>query len=183
MENQDKPHKSLGKELTRIRTRMQESLAEVSGAVEIDNDILESYENGTYRPSEDILDLLISHFSLKETEAARLWKLAGYEESKQDELSGLPVLQQPIMLMPFDARIIYTDTMNVIIDKHGVVINFMQSAGSPGQHIPAARVGMSIDYAQKVADILQETIKTALEQQKQKNLPSPKSDNKDTTES
>ena len=56
----------------------------------------------------------------------------------------------------------------------------MQSGGIPGQHVPAARVGMSIEYAQKVADILQQTINTATEQQKPKNLPSPKSDKNET---
>lgn len=178
MEKQDKPYISLGKELARIRARMQESLAEVSGAVEIDSDTLVNYESGLYRPSEDILDLLISHFSIKETEASKLWKLAGYDENKLGEQDDLPIIQQPIMLLPFDARIIYTDTMNVVIDKHGVVINFLQSAGSLGQQIPAARVGMSIEYAKKVADTLQKTIKKATEQQKQKNLPAPKSDKK-----
>lgn len=180
MEKHDKPYISLGKELARIRARMQESLAEVAGAVEIENDILKSYENGQNRPSEDILDLLISHFLIKEKEASKLWKLAGYEENKSNENDEVGIIQQPIMLLPFDARIIYTDTMNVIIDKHGVVINFMQSAGIAGQQVPAARVGMSLEYAKKVAETLQQTIKTATEQQKPKNLPSPKSDKNDT---
>lgn len=175
MQRGDNPYKLLGDELAKIRGRMQESLAEVSGAVEIDNDTLNSFEQGAKRPSEDILDLLISHFSVKEEEASRLWKLAGYDEQKSShDIEELSIIQQPIMLLPFDARVIYTDTMNVVIDKHGVVINFMQSGGAPGQQIPAARVGMSLEYAQKVADTLQQTIKAAKELPKQKNLPAPK---------
>ncbi|CAN5428853.1 hypothetical protein BH10PAT3_BH10PAT3_4640 [soil metagenome] len=154
---------------------MRESIAEVSGAVEIDGEKLVEYEKGLGRPSEDILDLLITHFSIKEDEATKLWKLAGYDETRgHQENDETPVIQQPIMLLPFDARIIYTDTMNVVIDKHGVVINFMQGGGMAGQQLPAARVGMSLEHAKKVADTLQATIKTAIEQTKPKILPEPK---------
>jgi len=59
------PFKPLGEELNRIRTRVQESLTEVSGAVEISDERLTSYEKGEARPSEDILQLLITHFNLK----------------------------------------------------------------------------------------------------------------------
>jgi transcriptional regulator with XRE-family HTH domain len=173
----NKPYQYLGRELAKIRGRMQESLAEVSGAVEIDQDTLAAYEEGAQRPSEDILDLLISHFSIKEEESTKLWKLAGYEDQKNEaENEDLPVAAQPIMLLPFDARIIYTDTMNVVVDKHGVVINFLQGGGQNGQQLPAARVGMSLEYAKKVADTLQETIKKANQEQAQKNLPAPKKD-------
>jgi len=161
--------------------RLQESVAEVSGAVEIDTGKLASFEEGLNRPSEDILELLITHFSLKEAEAAKLWKLAGYDDPKNDNDrdDDMHIAPQPVMLLPFDARIIYTDTMNVVIDKHGVVINFMQGAGLNGQAMPAARVGMSLEYAKKVADTLQATIRTATEPKTQKNLPAPKSDKKD----
>ena len=165
--------------LVNIRTRMQESLAEVSGAVEIDTDKLKAYESGATKPGEDILDLLISHFSVKEEEATKLWRMAGYDDSnKLTENEDMPMIQQPIMLLPFDARIIYTDSMNVVIDKHGVVINFMQNSGQNGQHIPAARVGMSLEYAKKVADTLQQTIKTASEMRNHKNLPASTEEDK-----
>ena len=179
MEDGKKPYKKLGEELINIRSRMQESAAEVSGAVEIDTDMLIRYEEGYERPSEDILDLLISHFSVKDREATRLWKLAGYDEAKSSGTTEeAQIVQQPIMLLPFDTRIIYTDAMNVVIDDNGVVLNFMQGNAQQGQQMPAARLGMSLDYAQKVVDTLSETLKKAHAAQGQKHLPAPKKENK-----
>ncbi len=176
-----KPYKKLGQELVSIRTRMQESLAEVSGAVEIETEKLVMFEEGYERPSEDILDLLISHFSIKEHEATKLWKLAGYEETKNTAANEeVQIVRQPIMLLPFDTRIIYTDAMNVVIDDNGVVLNFMQGNAAQGQQMPAARLGMSLEYAQKVVDTLTETLEKARAARVQKHLPSPKQDKKDT---
>lgn len=174
MKKKNVPYQNLGKELAKIRSRFQESVAEVSGAVEIDSDRLISFENGEDRPSEDILELLISHFSIKDDEATRLYKLAGYEDAKSGfENDEAQLVQQPVVVLPFDARIIYTDAMNVSIDKHGVVINFLQ--GAHNQQIPAARLGMSLDYAKKVADTLQETIRQATTP---RNLPAPNENEK-----
>src|SRR3954465_1840609 len=72
------PYKTLGKYLKDLRTRANESLAEASGAVEIDVRQLASYELGKARPSEDVLLLLISHFGAKDDEAVRMWELAGF---------------------------------------------------------------------------------------------------------
>jgi transcriptional regulator with XRE-family HTH domain len=58
------PFKTLGTHLKYLRERGAETLAEVSGAVEINEDILERIEQGSERPSEEILMLLISHFNM-----------------------------------------------------------------------------------------------------------------------
>ncbi len=180
MENGKKPYQKLGQELVNIRTRMQESQAEVSGAVEIETETLTLFEQGYERPSEDILDLLISHFSIKDQEATRLWKLAGYDDQKgAAPAEDVQIIQQPIMLLPFDTRIMYTDAMNVTIDDNGVVLNFMQGNAVSGQQMPAARLGMSLEYAQKVVDTLSDTLKKAHAAHIQKHLPAPKKDSKD----
>jgi len=172
MEKPRRPFIGLGSALEKIRTRLKESVAEVSGAVEIDAEKLLQYELGAKRPSEDILELLIAHFAVQDEEANRLWKLAGYDDPKLVTENDDPQLtQQSMMLLPFDARVIYTDSMNVIVNNNGVVINFMQNAGA-GQQLPAARVGMSLEQAKRVADTLQATIKTAIERNNPKRLPS-----------
>ena len=73
------PHKTLGKYLKSMRQKLQESLGETSGAVEIDVEQLDRFERGAEVPSEDILMLLISHFNLQDDEAVELWELAGYD--------------------------------------------------------------------------------------------------------
>src|SRR3989344_7970311 len=76
------PYKPLGKKLKELRNQANESLAEASGAVEIDVRQLASYELGQARPAEDVLLLLISHFGVKDDEAVRLWEVAGYSMAK-----------------------------------------------------------------------------------------------------
>ena len=75
-----KPYEKLGEQLKTLRQDSKESLAEVSGAVEIDANVLERFEAGIDRPDEDILNLLIDHYNLKDNIADQLWELAGYEE-------------------------------------------------------------------------------------------------------
>src|SRR5574337_1317106 len=78
-------YRPLGRKLKELRGRANESLAEASGAVEIDVRELAAIELGQDRPSEEVLLLLISHFGAKDDEALKLWELAGYN------LSNIPV--------------------------------------------------------------------------------------------
>src|SRR5665811_1650474 len=70
--------RQLGKTLKDLRDRANETLAEASGAVEIDVKQLVGFELGHNRPTEDVLLLLISHFGVRDDEAVKLWELAGY---------------------------------------------------------------------------------------------------------
>lgn len=148
MSDGNQPYKLLGWHLKLAREQLSESVAEVSGAVEIDVDSLEQFENGKVRPSEDILLLLISHLGLHDAEANSLWELAGYApESKPDESSK-----------NFDLRIIYTDMVHVVINDVGVVMNFMQASGLGNQPLAVSRVGMSKDQAKHMLKLLQQSL-------------------------
>lgn len=170
--NREFPYKPLGNRLKHAREKLQESLAEASGAVEIELDELNRIEQGKSRPSEDILLLLISHFALKEDEATNLWELAEYD--KQD----LPVVnmtsgqdgETTIMAASSDIRINYTDMVHVMVNKYGVVLNFMQSGGPNGQPLMISRVGMSKEHASNVLETLQKTLDVTVT----KALPAPK---------
>lgn len=158
----NKPYRLLGEKLRSLRQKHSESLVEVSGAVEIDPEVLDQIENGTERPSEDILLLLISHFSSRDPEADHLWQLAGYERSAQNEPimgAGDQYAPQPaVMVLPIDARIVYTDTVHVVANNHGVVMNFLQNAGPNNQTIAVSRVGMSREHAKNMLELLQRTL-------------------------
>lgn len=168
--NKQLPFQSLGTHLRRIREKRQETLAEVSGAVEIEPDALSAIEKGAERPGEDILLLLISHFATKEDLATKLWELAGYD---QDELPAKNMANsthphaQNGMLAQGDTRIVYTDMIHVMVNNYGVVMDFMQTAGAGNQPLAISRVGMSKKHAQSVLEILQKT----LELHKPKSLP------------
>jgi transcriptional regulator with XRE-family HTH domain len=154
------PYKSLGIRLKRLREKLQETLAEVSGAVEIDTVHLTEIEKGSKRPSEDILLLLISHFGMKEEDATTLWELANYEPKNTTLANVTPedVNNHALMIMPIEPRIIYTDMMHVIVNNYGVVMNFMQGSGPNNQPVAVARIGMSKDHAKSVLEILQKTL-------------------------
>lgn len=171
------PYKLLGNRLKRLRETLQETPAEVSGAVEIDITQLAAIEQGTQRPSEDILMLLISHFGIKDEDATKLWDLANYDKPGLTEagtLTDMELSKQPVMILPIEARIVYTDMVHVMVNNYGVVMNFMQGAGPNGQPLAVARVGMSKDHARSVMELLQET----LNQSQAKTLPAPQSESK-----
>lgn len=156
------PFEPLGKHLRRIREKRQETLAEVSGAVEIEPDMLNAIEEGRERPGEDILLLLISHFATKEDVATKLWELAGYN---QDELPVQNVVnntqgqaQNGVVVLPGDARIVYTDMVHVMVNNYGVIMNFMQTAGPNSQPLAVSRIGMSKEHAKSVLEVLQKTL-------------------------
>lgn len=139
-----------------MRERNSESLAEASGAVEIDVKELASYELGKDRPTEEILLLLISHFSVKEDEAIRLWELAGYNMEK---ISAAHMSSSaPENVVQIDGPVLFTDLADVIVNNYGVVMNFMQNAGSEGKPQVIARVGMSREHAKSLLKILQITL-------------------------
>ena len=153
--SQQKHFQKLGNELKNIRLQLQQSIAEVSGSVEIDIEQLAAYENGEARPSEEILLLIISHFDLPETKATKLWSLAGYSKDEPKAQDLLDELQQVgAFVLPQDARIIYTDSTHASASNHGVTINFMQSAGPMGKPMIVSRMGMSREHAENLKTLL-----------------------------
>lgn len=158
-----------------MRQRKQQSLTEVSGAVEIDAESLSDIEQGKRRPDEEILMLLISYFSVKDSDAVKVWEMAGYERPDENT-SSRDTSQHTIMVMPMDARIVYTDIAHISTTDYGVTINFSQTDGlGNSQPLTVSRVGMSHDHALK----LLKTLEKSLRPKEQKLLPAPdKSDDK-----
>lgn len=153
-----KPYEKLGEQLKSLRQSSQESLAEVSGAVEIDENILEKYEAGLDRPDEEILNLLISHYQLHDSGANHLWELAGYAAERAAEESviieeAMAAAKQLIMVLATDGRTIYTDGVSIDCNKSGLQITFTQST-TQNKPLPVSRLGMSYDQAQEVLKAL-----------------------------
>lgn len=164
-------YKALGRRLKALRSKANESLAEASGAVEIDVQELASFELGNKRPTEDVLLLLISHFGAQDDEAVHLWEMAGYETVGHPTT---PASAQP------DANnaqppILFTDIVDVAVNNFGVVMNFMQGGGPNSKPIYVAKVGMSREHAKSVLEILQVTLGQVEQQQKIQKQQSDKS--------
>ena len=169
------PYKQFGRCLKAMRQRFQESLGEVSGAVEVAVEQLDRFERGAELPNEDILMLLISHFNLGDEEAVALWELAGYEpddrlfgDDEEDEAAdhrnernesndraaqpGRSLTNAPVMMIALDNRVLYTNGAEIVTDNAGLVINFIQSdnAAKNPQRYAVSRVGMSYDQAEQL---------------------------------
>jgi transcriptional regulator with XRE-family HTH domain len=153
------PYKILGRKLKALRARSGETLAEASGAVEVEVRQLASYELGHSRPTEEVLLLLVSHFGVHEDEAVSLWELAGYGMEKlpakhmsSHEADGISQQAQT------DERILFTDIVDIVVNNYGVVMNFMQGAGPGVKPSSVARIGMSREHAKSILHILQVTL-------------------------
>lgn len=171
------PFKTLGTHLRYLREQSEETTAEVSGAVEIDEQQLLQIESGFERPSEDILLLLISHFDLQEQTAVQLWQLAGYDGSPETvRLSQDPETQQlgqakAVVMLALDARIIYSDSFDVACNTAGVTLNFSQQSGLDDQKNVVSRLGMSYEQAEQVVRDLQRALLNAEYSKGPKTLP------------
>ena len=152
-------YKQLGRKLKELRSRANETLAEASGAVEIDVRDLAAIELGQARPSEEVLLLLISHFGAKDEDAVKLWEMAGYGMDKIP-VAHLSSSEQAAheSVGRSEKRILFTDVVDVVVNNYGVVMNFMQNSGSKSPPVPVARVGMSREHAKSVLKILQITL-------------------------
>lgn len=176
------PFKTLGTHLKYLREQSHQTLSEVSGAVEIDERMLDKIESGFERPAEDILLLLISHFDMQDQEALQLWELAGYDGDMPDKNSSpedLHATAKPVvMVVAVEARTLYSDEMTAEVNQAGVTLTFSQSGGGAKQPMPVARVGMSHDQAQRVIQTMQQVLLQARYQSGPKALP-PSIDNRD----
>lgn len=177
MRSEKFPHKTFGNRLKQLREKAHQSVAEVSGAVEIDEKTLFRIEQGEILPPEEVLLLLVSHFDIKEQDAKKLFDLAGYGRAhpgmnQNDE----QMIKQMLMVIPVDNRILYSDSTNVNVNRNGVVLNFLQQ--NDNQAVPVSRIGISKEHAVRLVKTLSETLKMAEQAQKPKLLGAPEQKNK-----
>jgi len=173
MKNDKKQPDSLGAKLKALRALKAATLADVSSAVEIAEKDLRAFESDRQTPSEDELILLVRYYELDEAKSMQLWKTAGYTGSPTNEryfeLNAAPdEPQAPVQsfmpehmsigIMLQDPRVMYTDMAQVSLNDHGLVLNFMQTAGKD-KPTAVARVGMSREHALSVIAMLQKTLK------------------------
>lgn len=167
-------YRPLGSKLKALRVKRSETLAEVSGAVEIDERLLQRIEGGQERPSEDVLLLLINHFGLADDSAAELWQLAGYDANRagsNDDIDPAAAARQTLMVM-IDPRVMYSDSVEVVVNPQGVVMNFAQ-LNNGNMPLPIARLGMSREQAAAVMLSLQQALIRGTSHGQPKRLPPP----------
>ncbi len=164
------PFNHLGRTLRILREEHKQSVAEVSGAVEVDEHVLQRIESGEEKPSEDILLLLISYFDVQDDEATRLMEMAGYLTGDTGDRS-IQDATNIAFVMPMDMRVVYTDNVHVSVNNFGVMMNFMQGGGPNNQPLAVARIGMSKEHARSVISVLQDALDRSEQPPKQLKPP------------
>ncbi len=154
-------YKDFGDSLKGLRRKFRESIADVSGAVEIDASLLGELEAGQTQPAREILLLLISHFSLKDDEAKELWAKAGYERENFGVVTaeGGNASESLPYSTYYENPILYTDMVHVSANGFGVIINFLQGLAVDGKPSAIARVGMSREHAKSLIEVLEKTLR------------------------
>lgn len=178
------PYKAFGDRVKFLREQWQQSLGEVSATLEIDLDTLQAIEDGKSLPDHEILDMLISHFLLTEDQAEDLRELADMGHEKFGNIP-LPLgieemlAKQVVMYLPVDNKVIYTDAMHANVNDHGVILQFMQQLPNT-QPAVVSKVGMSREHAERVIEVLKQTLSQYdfNKTKGQKSLPSPDADSK-----
>jgi DNA-binding XRE family transcriptional regulator len=186
MNRPEKPFASLGKHLRNVREQASRSVAEVSGAIEIDEKSLRLIETGQERPEEEVMLLLISYFGVQDQEALHLWELAHYDSDLTDhvqfgdgnrEPEAAALMSKPvIMMLAMDMRTMYSDGLEINWNKAGLTLNFTQANAQPNAQpsaVSVARVGLSYTQAEQVLRSLERALLHAKYVGNTKLLPPP----------
>lgn len=155
------PFIPLGDRLKNLREAKNESIDDVSGAVEIEPAELAQIESGKNRPSEDILLLLCNHFDLEGNDMNDMWNLAGYERPRpiNDNPFNSESPNQQTMMVMLDPRVMYSDSVEAIAGDRGVTLHFSQMhAGLDGKPLLISRIGMSRVQAEQLLGILHQVL-------------------------
>src|SRR3989344_2497462 len=101
--------RELGVAIKAYRIAANETPDNLAEAVEISTEQLVNIETGQLVPTREVLEMMISHFSLRKTEAERLWKLAGFEFTTEEPGSEVVMDEAELnALLPIQT-ILYTD--------------------------------------------------------------------------
>lgn len=179
--NNELPYKAFGSKIKYIRKQWKQTIGEVSSTLEIDETLLKDIESGRTLPTETLLEMIINHFVLSDDQSIELRQMANYHKDQQTEnlLGGIEdmLMKQIVMYMPVDQKVVYTDGMNVTVNQHGVVLQFTQNQGPKTKNLNVSQVGMSIEHAQKIVEVLSKTLDEHKKGKSSKMLPSPNNDN------
>jgi transcriptional regulator with XRE-family HTH domain len=158
-----------GNKLREYRQKIQESITQVGSAVGIDRSHLSKLENGHERPSKQVLLLLIRHFSLSQFEASELWNLAGYpaglvafedlrkevKNNMDEQKKNVSTANQMEVKVPENSVVLYTDTVFVTRTDYGIVFDFAQGVGPTNERRVVSRIGMSMEHAKDLVNVIQ----------------------------
>lgn len=167
-------YEGLGKELRALRSKSLLNITVAAKAIGIDRSHLSKLENGHERPSIEVLNNIIRHYSLSRDEAFHLSTLAGYRQGlvveEQGGKGGINMNDNPSapvqgenkvglqVNMPNNLAVLYTDSVFLTTNDYGIIFDFAQSVGPTNQQNVISRLGMSKDHAKALLKVLAEKL-------------------------
>lgn len=162
-----KKYEEFGLKLKFYRSRHQESISQVAEAIDVDRTYLSKLENGHERPTEAMINLLTNHFALSIVEALELSLAAGYtgrtiagetKEVNMNDPNQTGAQKGLEIKVPDNVQVLYSDSVWVTRSPWGVVFDFAQGMGPTNHQNVVSRIGMSIDHARALKDLLTKKI-------------------------
>lgn len=158
MRGSEYPYQKIGGYLKNQRERLNESVAEVSLAVEIEIDTLTQIETGKLLPSEDILVLLLSHLNVDDKTARKVFALAGYGLGEGEKTEQSQSTKPQVYMVVPGGQAQFADEVEVVAGKSGVTLSFKQPANQGV--ITIADVGLSKELCKELVQKLKQALHT-----------------------
>lgn len=157
-------YKKFGQILRAYRLRRNLNITSVGEAISINRTYLSKLENGHERPSIDVLNRLVHHYSLSENEASDLFLLAGYKSgvvilNRREVINNMDKLNKPEqggvqINLNSNLSVLYSDSVFVTSNPYGVLLDFAVNMGPTNQQNVVSRIGMSKEHAKALAETI-----------------------------
>ena len=156
-----KRFEDLALKLREHRQRKKESITVVADVIGVDRTYLSKLENGHERPSIEILNNLVRHYSLSENEANDLFLAAGYRSGvvisrKEENMDKTDKPIQPGVQINLNGNlpVLYSDSVFITSNPYGVSLDFAVNMGPTNQQNVVSRIGMSKEHAKALAETI-----------------------------
>jgi transcriptional regulator with XRE-family HTH domain len=162
----------LGKEIRKLRKETGQSLIKVSGSLNIERSHLNKIELGAYKPSLELLNRILDHFSVEGIKANQLRDLLQHGQVERMVVEGIerkdnkhmnqavkkPEQVAQISIDPAANPVLFSDSILVSSSDYGLVLDVAQKVGNGPQHHIVARIGISFDHAKKLLEVISDHI-------------------------
>lgn len=152
-------HKDFGVALKAHRIASNQPLEDIAAAVELNIVDLKKYEAGLDLPDEHTLQALLRFYVMREAEAMRLWRLAGYAEDQlRAKLSPSQKIIDRQVSVEANTEPLNTDIVHILTSEKGVVISFIASEGNGDSQNVVSQIGLSYRHAMSLIEALKRSI-------------------------
>ncbi|HVT01479.1 MAG TPA: DUF3467 domain-containing protein [Patescibacteria group bacterium] len=179
---------NLGKKIRELRMNNNLTMEQLATRAKIHPTLLSKIENGSRKPSITVIRALSSELNLNETDINYLLSLISastpFEQKLNNNSEGEEVKKSmdefankknPIEVkVPDNLPVLYSDVAMVTSSPYGIVFDFAQNVGPTTTRNVVSRVGISVEHAKALLQVLSKKIvdaeKARTEKEKEDNI-------------